>query len=222
MNGWNHELPKGSEIMNSPKGMKSGISCPTCGTRHDLHQITGNQSYVTVSEQTIQHMWRRRVKSLCHQIYMWKSYSKGDRVSSCSCVYFIYKSIRTTTVSVKAYNSALKKKSIYVFWSNMWLWKVLYTIIVNYIWIMNKQIQTLLLSDMVKQQTVNVFDNIQSSISWVKDKSWVSDVLTRNFKILEENTQYSLGMAVFTLVCCIYVYTVYVLCLTIYQNAPFC
>ena len=35
------------EIMNSPKGVKSGvpervsISCPTCGTRHDLQQITG-------------------------------------------------------------------------------------------------------------------------------------------------------------------------------------
>ena len=32
------------EIMNSPKGVKSGvpervsISCPTCGTRHDLHK----------------------------------------------------------------------------------------------------------------------------------------------------------------------------------------
>ena len=42
------------EIMNSPKGVKSGvpervsISCTTCGTRHDLRQITGNQSYVTV------------------------------------------------------------------------------------------------------------------------------------------------------------------------------
>ena len=43
-------------------GEKSGvpervsISCPTCVIRHDLPQITGNQSYVTVSEQTIQHM----------------------------------------------------------------------------------------------------------------------------------------------------------------------
>ena len=48
--------------MNSPKGVKSGvpervsISCPTRGTRHDLPQITVNQSYVAVSEQTtIQH-----------------------------------------------------------------------------------------------------------------------------------------------------------------------
>ena len=31
------------------------ISCPTCGTRRDLRQITGNQSYVTVGEQTLQH-----------------------------------------------------------------------------------------------------------------------------------------------------------------------
>ena len=44
------------EIMNSPKGVKScvpervSISCPTCDTRHDL-LITGNQLYVTVSEQ---------------------------------------------------------------------------------------------------------------------------------------------------------------------------
>ena len=51
------------QIMNSPKGVKSGvlervsISRPiACGTRHDLPKITGNQSYVTVSEQTIQHM----------------------------------------------------------------------------------------------------------------------------------------------------------------------
>ena len=56
------------EIMNSPKGIKSGvpervnISYPTCGTCHNLPQITGNQSYVTVSEQTIQHMWHRGVK----------------------------------------------------------------------------------------------------------------------------------------------------------------
>ena len=53
MNVWNHELPKGSEIRCS------SISCPTCGTRHDLRQITENQSYVTVSEQ---HMWLRGVK----------------------------------------------------------------------------------------------------------------------------------------------------------------
>ena len=50
------------EIMNSPKGVTSGvpervsISFPTCSTHHDLPLITGNQSYVTVSEQTIQHM----------------------------------------------------------------------------------------------------------------------------------------------------------------------
>ena len=56
------------EIMNSPKGVKSGVpervssSCPTCGTRHDLPLITGNQSYVTVSEQTIQHMCHRGFK----------------------------------------------------------------------------------------------------------------------------------------------------------------
>ena len=50
------------QIMSSPKGVKTsvpervGISCPTCDIRHDLTQITGNQSYVTVSEQPIQHM----------------------------------------------------------------------------------------------------------------------------------------------------------------------
>ena len=44
-----------SKIMKSPKGVKSGvservsISCPTCGTRHDLLKTTGNQSYVTQS-----------------------------------------------------------------------------------------------------------------------------------------------------------------------------
>ena len=40
------------EIMNSPKGVKSGLSerehfLPPCGTRHDLPQITKKQSYVT-------------------------------------------------------------------------------------------------------------------------------------------------------------------------------
>ena len=41
------------EIMNSPKGVKSGVpegvsmSCPTCGTRHDLRKMT-------VGEQTCQ------------------------------------------------------------------------------------------------------------------------------------------------------------------------
>ena len=56
------------EIMNSPKGVKSdvpervSISCPTCGTRHDLHKITGNQPYVTVGKQTIQHICHRGVK----------------------------------------------------------------------------------------------------------------------------------------------------------------
>ena len=51
-----------AEIMNSPKGVKSGvpervsIACPICSIYYDLHQITGNKSYVTVSEQTMQHM----------------------------------------------------------------------------------------------------------------------------------------------------------------------
>ena len=50
------------EIMNSTKGVKSGVPergrifCPTSGTRHDLPQITGNQTYVAFSEHTIQHM----------------------------------------------------------------------------------------------------------------------------------------------------------------------
>ena len=57
--------------MNSPKGVKTGvpervsISCPTCGIRNDLPQITWYQSYmyVRVSEQTIQHyMWHRGIK----------------------------------------------------------------------------------------------------------------------------------------------------------------
>ena len=49
------------ELMISPKGVKSGvpeivsISCPSCGTCHNLPQLTENQLYVTVSEQTIQH-----------------------------------------------------------------------------------------------------------------------------------------------------------------------
>ena len=40
------------EITNSPNVVKSGvpkrvsISCPACGIRHDLLQLTGNQSYL--------------------------------------------------------------------------------------------------------------------------------------------------------------------------------
>ena len=50
-----------NKIMNSPKGVKSGVServsipYRTCGTYHDLLKKTGNQSYITVSE-IIQHM----------------------------------------------------------------------------------------------------------------------------------------------------------------------
>ena len=50
------------EIMNSPKGAISGVPervgiyCPTCSTCHDSFQIAGHQSYVTVGEQTLQHM----------------------------------------------------------------------------------------------------------------------------------------------------------------------
>ena len=47
------------EIMNALKfGVleRVSISCPTCGTRGDYLTITGNRSYVTVSEQPLQHM----------------------------------------------------------------------------------------------------------------------------------------------------------------------
>ena len=52
------------EIMKSATEVKScvpervSISCPTCGTRHD----TKNTSYVTVCEQTLQHLRHRSVK----------------------------------------------------------------------------------------------------------------------------------------------------------------
>ena len=36
------------------------ISCPTCVTRHESF-ITGNQSYVTFGEQTIQHMGQKNI-----------------------------------------------------------------------------------------------------------------------------------------------------------------
>ena len=48
--------------MNSTTGVKSGvpttvsISCPTCGTRHDLPLITHNQSYVTVSDTEVSNL----------------------------------------------------------------------------------------------------------------------------------------------------------------------
>ena len=60
------------EIMNSPNRVKSAvleresISCPTCGTRHDVHKITGNQSYVTVGEQTLQHYMSHKCQ-ICEQ-----------------------------------------------------------------------------------------------------------------------------------------------------------
>ena len=61
------------EIMNFPKEVKScvpereSISCPTCGSRHDLPQITGNQTNVTVSEQTIQHTCVTQRCQICEQ-----------------------------------------------------------------------------------------------------------------------------------------------------------
>ena len=48
-----------AEIMNSPNGVKPGvpervsISCPQVAPVTIYPKITGNQSYVTVSEQTI-------------------------------------------------------------------------------------------------------------------------------------------------------------------------
>ena len=59
------------EIMNSAKGVKSGVpervstSYPICGTRHDVSQITGNQSYVTVGEQTLQYRGVTFVNNVC-------------------------------------------------------------------------------------------------------------------------------------------------------------
>ena len=58
--------------MNSPKVLKSvvpervSISCPTCGTRHDLRILTGKQSHVTVNELTIQHNVTHRCQ-ICEQ-----------------------------------------------------------------------------------------------------------------------------------------------------------
>ena len=47
------------KIMNSPKGMKSGVPERVSISGHNFHDlpnITGNQSYVTVGEETLQHM----------------------------------------------------------------------------------------------------------------------------------------------------------------------
>ena len=52
------------EIMNSPKGVKSGVP-ERVSTCHYLHQITGNQSYVTVGEQTLQHRGVTFVNKVC-------------------------------------------------------------------------------------------------------------------------------------------------------------
>ena len=48
--------------MSVKSGVPERVSIPTCGTRHDLTQITGSQSYVTVSDLTIQDMRHRGVK----------------------------------------------------------------------------------------------------------------------------------------------------------------
>ena len=62
--------------MNSPKGVKAcvpervSISCPICDTRHDLPKITGNQSYVTVGEPTLQHNYvTQRCQNLEQGLY---------------------------------------------------------------------------------------------------------------------------------------------------------
>ena len=60
------------EIMNSQRGVKSGvpervsISCPTCGTRHDYRKKkNGNQSCVTVGEQTVQNNYVTQKCQIC-------------------------------------------------------------------------------------------------------------------------------------------------------------
>ena len=56
--------------MNSPKGVKSGVP-EICGTCHNLLKITGNQSYVTVSEQTIQDTCRSVDEFTTFDIFRW-------------------------------------------------------------------------------------------------------------------------------------------------------
>ena len=44
------------ELKSTGVPERVSISCLTCGTRHDVAKVTGNQSYVTVGEQTLQQM----------------------------------------------------------------------------------------------------------------------------------------------------------------------
>ena len=56
------------------------ISCPICGTRHDLKK---SQSCVTVSEQTIQDMWRRGVKFVNKVFMTTMEFPKGSLKNIC-------------------------------------------------------------------------------------------------------------------------------------------
>ena len=66
-------------VMNLPKGVKSGvpervsISCSTCGTIHESHNIFGNQACIIFSEQTRQHMWHKY--KICSQGLQWRQYN---------------------------------------------------------------------------------------------------------------------------------------------------
>ena len=63
---YNHELPKGGEIMCSGK---SEHFLPHMWHHHDLHKITGNQLYVTVSyklQSWSEHMIQRC--NICEQV----------------------------------------------------------------------------------------------------------------------------------------------------------
>ena len=53
------------EIMNSGVPERVSTFCPICGTRHDLPQITGSKSYVTVGEQTLKHRGVKFVNKGC-------------------------------------------------------------------------------------------------------------------------------------------------------------
>ena len=71
MNGWNHELP--NRELNQVF-QKEIISCPTWYIQYQMAPVmihlTGNQSYVTVGEQALQHMWHRSVKFRVNKVCM--------------------------------------------------------------------------------------------------------------------------------------------------------
>ena len=104
----------GSEIMNSPKGVKSGVSeewafsCPKCDTRHDSYQskrnamwgagyervVQLNEEYIVIKTQNMVHFTdhgNSGFSSVCHIISKLTNQITQSHLYILKCLFFCYK-----------------------------------------------------------------------------------------------------------------------------------